>query len=105
VAGPTTRIIAAGSTALMDGFRLAGIEVMPDPTAAELETLLRSLVTGKERALVLLEAGLFGEPGPWLRRVQSEGGRVVVMQVPSLARAREYACELDRLIGLTGAAA
>lgn len=98
-----TRIIAAGSAALVDGFRLAGIEVMPDATVAELETLLRSLVTDKARALVLVEAALMQEPGPWLRRVQSEGGRVVVMQLPSLARAGEYQSDLDRLIGLTGA--
>lgn len=97
-----TRIIAAGSAALMDGFRLAGIEVMPNATAAQLEALLKALATGKEKALVLVEAHLLDEPGPWLHRVQSEGGRVVVMLVPSLARACEYHPEVDRLICQTG---
>jgi vacuolar-type H+-ATPase subunit F/Vma7 len=97
-----TRIIALGSAALMDGFRLAGIEVMPNATPSQLEMLLKSLVTGKEKALVLIEADLLSETGPWLHRVQSEGGRVVVMQVPSLARAGEYHPAADRLVGVSG---
>lgn len=105
MAAPATRIIAAGSAALMDGFKLAGIEVMPNATTSQLEALLKTLVTGKEKALVLVEATLLEEPGPWLHRVQSEGGRVVVMQVPSLAQAGEYHPEVDRLIGQAGAVA
>jgi hypothetical protein len=45
---------------------------------------------------------LLDEQSPWLHRVQSEGGRVVVMLVPSLARACEYHPEVDRLICQTG---
>ncbi len=86
----------------MDGFRLAGIEVMSNATPGQLETLLKSLVTAKEKALVLVEAELLNNPGTWLHRVQSEGGRVVVMQVPSLARAGDYHPEVDRLVGLAG---
>jgi len=97
-----TRIIALGSVALMDGFRLAGIEVIANATSEQLETLLKSLVAGKEKALVLIEAGLVVEPGPWLHRVQSEGGRVVVVQVPSLAHAGEYRSDVDRLIRSSG---
>jgi vacuolar-type H+-ATPase subunit F/Vma7 len=99
---PATRIIALGSAALMDGFRLAGVEVRANATADQLEALLKSLVTGKEKALVLIEAGLVEEPGPWLHRVQSEGGRVVVVQIPSLTRAGEYRSDVDRLIRLSG---
>jgi vacuolar-type H+-ATPase subunit F/Vma7 len=89
----------------MDGFRLAGIEVIPNATAGQLEALLKTLLSGKEKALVLVEDELFNEPGPWLRRIQSEGGRVVVVQVPSLARAGEYHPEVDRLIGQAGGSA
>lgn len=88
----------------MDGFRLAGIEVMPNATVSQLEAMLKSLVSGKEKALVLVEAEMFDEPGPWMHRVQSEGGRVVVMQVPSLAKAGEFHPDVDRLIGQPGAA-
>ncbi len=100
-----TRIIALGSAALMDGFRLAGAEVMPNATADDLEALLKSLVSEKEKALVLIESGLVAEPGPWLHRVRTEGGRVVVVEVPSLARAGEFRSDVDRLIGLSGGTA
>jgi vacuolar-type H+-ATPase subunit F/Vma7 len=96
---PATRVIALGSAALMDGFRLAGVEIVPNATPSQLEALLRELVTGREKALVLVEAGLVDKPGSWLHRVQSEGGRVVVVQVPPLARATDYHPEVDRLIG------
>jgi Archaeal/vacuolar-type H+-ATPase subunit F len=89
----------------MDGFRLAGVEVMPNAGADELEALLKSLVSAKEKALVLIEAGLADEPGPWLERVRSEGGRIVVVQVPSLAGAGGFHSDVDRLIGLSGAQA
>lgn len=94
-----TRIIALGSAALMDGFRLAGIEVMADASRDQLEALLKSLLSGKDKALVLVEDALAADPGPWLDRALSEGGRVVVVQMPSLARAGEYHPDVDRLIG------
>jgi vacuolar-type H+-ATPase subunit F/Vma7 len=100
-----TRIIALGSAVLMDGFRLAGVEVISDATGEQLEALLKTLVSVKEKALVLVEAGLVDKPGPWLYRVQSEGGRVVVVQVPPLARAADYHLEVDRLIGQSMAGA
>ncbi|MEW6132783.1 MAG: V-type ATP synthase subunit F [Pseudomonadota bacterium] len=100
-----TRIIALGSAPLMDGFRLAGVEVMPNAGTTELEALLKSLVANKEKALVLIEAGLADEPGPWLARVRSEGGRIVVVQVPSLAGAVGFHSDVDRLIGLCGGTA
>lgn len=86
----------------MDGFRLAGVEVVPDASADQLEALLKSLVAEKQKALVLIESGLIEEPGPWLHRVQSEGGRVVVVQIPSLARATDYRSDVDRLVKLAG---
>lgn len=95
----TTRIIALGSAALMDGFRLAGIEVVADASREQIEALMKSLLSGKEKALVLVEAPLFGNPGVWLARALSEGGRVVVVQIPALAHAADYHPEVDKLIG------
>ena len=97
-----TRLIALGTAPLMDGFRLAGVEVLPNAGADDLETLLKTLMTSKEKALVLIEAGLADEPGPWLQRVRAEGGRIVVVQVPSLAGAADFHSDVDRLIGLAG---
>lgn len=96
---PATRIIALGSAALMDGFRLAGIEVIVDAGRDQLEALMKTLLSGKDKALVLVEDELSRDPGPWLLRALSEGGRVVVVQVPSLARAGDYHPDVDRLIG------
>lgn len=93
-----TRIIALGSAALMDGFRLAGIEVVAEASREQLETLMKSLLSGKEKALVLVEDHLSANPGPWLDRALSEGGHVVVVQVPSLAHAGDYHPDVDRLI-------
>ena len=101
----STRLIALGSAPLMDGFRLAGVEVLPNAGTDALEALLKALVTGKEKALVLIEAGLADEPGPWLQRVRAEGGRIVVVQVPSLAGAGDFHSDVDRLVGLDGAQA
>ncbi len=97
-----TRIVALGSAPLMDGFRLAGIEVISDATTEQLESLLESLVATKQKALVLIESGLADEPGPWLRRVRAEGGRVVVVQVPSLARPGHFRSDVDRLLAQSG---
>ena len=94
-----TRILALGSAALMDGFRLAGIEVMPDADREQVEALMKSLLSGKDRALVLLEDALATDPGPWLKRALSEGGRVVVVRVPALASADTYETDIDHLIG------
>lgn len=99
MASAATRIVALGSAPLMDGFRLAGVEVMPNADADQLEALLKSLVSEKQKALVLIESGLIEEPGPWLHRVQSEGGRVVVVQIPSLTSGGAYRSDVDRLIG------
>lgn len=100
-----TRIIALGSAPLMDGFRLAGVEVMPNAGVDELEALLKSLVTDKEKALVLIESGLADEPGPWLARVRAEGGRIVVVEVPPLAGDGRFHSDVDRLLALAGGGA
>ena len=95
---PATRIIAAGSSALMDGFRLAGIEVLPDASQTQLEELIKSLLNDRENVLLLVEDALAANPGPWMQRALSEGGRVVLVQVPSLASAGAYQTDVDRLI-------
>lgn len=84
---------------LMDGFRLAGIEVVADATREDLEHLLQGLLDSHERALVLVESGLACEPGPWLARARAEGGRVVVVRLPPLNRPHDYRHEVDDLIG------
>jgi vacuolar-type H+-ATPase subunit F/Vma7 len=87
---PPTRTIALGSAALTDGFRLIGIETVPDATPATLEDLLAQLVRNNERALLFVEDPLARSNGPWLRRVREEGGAIVITEVPSLHAPQEY---------------
>jgi vacuolar-type H+-ATPase subunit F/Vma7 len=102
---PATRIIALGSGALMDGFRLAGVETRPDATPAQLESLLQELMGGRQRALLLLENDLAQSEGPWLRRVRAESGHVVVTQIPPLHQPADYRTAADALLPrLPGAA-
>lgn len=94
----TARIIAVGSAALTDGFRLAGIEVLADASGTQLEELIKSLWSNQENALLLVEAALAENPGPWMQRALSEGGRLVLVQVPALASGGAYQTDVDRLI-------
>ena len=93
-----TRIIAMGSGALMDGFRLAGVETRPDASPAQLEALLQELMNGRQRALLLLENALAQSDGPWLRRARAESGYIVVTQIPPLHLPGDYRTAADALL-------
>lgn len=90
VDAPTTRIMALGSAALMEGFALIGIETIADATPEKLEALLAQLVRNEERALLFLEHPLARSRGPWLKRVRAEGGRIVITEIPPLHAAADY---------------
>jgi vacuolar-type H+-ATPase subunit F/Vma7 len=93
-----TRMIALGAAPLMEGFALIGFETHSNASAEQLETLLEQLVRNNTRALVLLEAGLARSTGPWLNRVRSEGGNIVVTEVPALHQAQEYHPQVEDLV-------
>ncbi|MFZ5555518.1 MAG: V-type ATP synthase subunit F [Pseudomonadota bacterium] len=96
--GAPTRLIAIGGAALMQGFSLIGAETYPDAGPEALERLLADLLRSEQKALLFLEHHLARSGGFWLNRVRSEGGRIVVTEIPSLARPDEYAPEVDRLV-------
>lgn len=101
-----TRLIAMGSAALMEGFALIGFETWPDAAADDVERVLASLVKQRRRALVLLEPALARSHGAVLRKVRTEGGRIVVTEVPPLRAPGEYHPEVeDLVVSLLGAAA
>lgn len=87
---PPTRVIALGAAPLMEGFALIGFETYADADVQMVETLLEQLVRDDARALVLLEQDLARSEGPWLRRVRSEGGRIVVTELPALHQPDAY---------------
>ncbi|BAU48720.1 ATPase [Sulfurifustis variabilis] len=87
---PATRLLALGSSALMEGFSLIGAETYPEATGDTVERVLGDLLKRQEKALVFLEHHLARDPGPWLRRVREEGGRIVVAEIPPLHAPEAY---------------
>lgn len=52
----------------------------------------------QQKALVFLEHDLAREPGPWLRRVRAEGGRIVVAEIPPLHAPQAYHSAVEDLV-------
>jgi vacuolar-type H+-ATPase subunit F/Vma7 len=101
-----TRVIALGSAPLMEGFALIGFETHADADAQTLERLLEQLVRDDARALILLEQDLARSGGPWLQRVRSEGGRIVVTELPALHQPEAYHPLVEDVVtGILGPAA
>lgn len=90
--------IAMGSAALTRGFALLGFETYPDATPELVEKVLEGLVDRREKALVLLEHQLARSHGPVLAQVRSEGGRIVVGEVPPLATPADYHPPVEDLV-------
>lgn len=92
------RMIALGGAALTQGFGLLGFEIFADPSSEQVEGVLSELMRREDHALVVLEHGLIREPGPYLRRLRQEGGRVVVAEVPSFHAPSEYHPPVEELV-------
>lgn len=95
---PKTRMLALGSAPLVQGFALIGFEAYPDATASQLERILAELYRGNTTALVLVEHDLAREGGDWYSRVRSEGGRIVISEVPPLNTPADYHPAVEDLV-------
>jgi vacuolar-type H+-ATPase subunit F/Vma7 len=93
-----TRMIALGSAALTDGFRLIGFETIPDATRDELEELLKGMVRNREKALVVIEHELARSGCPTLDHIRHEGGRIVVAEVPPLHAPGDYHPQVETIV-------
>ena len=93
-----TRLIAMGGAELTLGFRLIGFETYPDATSDDVENVLRELIARKQRALVLLEPELARSGAKSLDIVRSEGGHVVVTEVPALHTPHDYHPEVEDVV-------
>lgn len=103
-----TRMLFLGDESLADGFRLIGFEAVANPAAEEVDRILRELVRNREKAFVVVDDRVMGLEVPNLKRARKEGGRIVVIAVPSLSAPTVLASEVaERLAALfgTGAAA
>lgn len=104
--GRPTRMLFLGEESLADGFRLIGFETHASPAPEEVDRILRDLRRNREKAFVVVDDVVMGQEIPNLKRVRKEGGRIVVIAVPSLSAPTVLASEVaERLAALFGAAA
>ena len=94
-----TRMLFLGASALGEGFRLIGFEVLSNPSREQLEKLLGELVDAQKNAFVVIDQGVAEKHYSMLERVRSEGGRIVITSVPPLHDPECFHCALDDRIG------
>ncbi len=94
----SARLVVLGSAGLASGFALIGAEVHPDADAATVEAVLEALAKRNEGALVLLESHLAHGGGYWLNRLRSEGGRIVITELPPLPAPQAFAPAVDAVV-------
>ncbi|MHB8252849.1 MAG: V-type ATP synthase subunit F [Acidiferrobacter sp.] len=92
------RMIAMGRAALIAGFNLIGAESVPDASPKDLESLIAGLLRGKESAIVFVEASLARADGPSLRQARAKGGRIVIVEIPSLDGLESYEPPVEELV-------
>jgi vacuolar-type H+-ATPase subunit F/Vma7 len=92
------RLVVLGSAGLASGFSLIGADVYADADAATVEAVLEQLAKSGDEALVLLETHLAHGGGYWLNRLRSEGGRIVITELPPLPAPHDYAPAVDEVV-------
>ena len=104
--GRPTRMLFLGEETLADGFRLIGFETHPNPAPEEIDRILRDLRRNRDKAFVVVDDAVMSQEIPHLKRVRKEGGRIVVVAVPSLSAPTVLASEVaERLAALFGTTA
>lgn len=102
----STRQLFLGDAELATGFRLAGFEVFPNASIAELDRLLEELISTRAHAFVVVDQALAESDSPRVKQVRSEGGRILLTQVPPLTRPEQMTSSVDdriqQLLGLDG---
>ncbi len=92
------RIIAMGGQALIDGFALLGCETHADATPEDVERVIADLLRRKEKAIIYLEHGISRAGGPNLERLRSEGGDIIISEVPPLHAPENYHPPVEALV-------
>ena len=93
------KIIAFGSSALMDGFALLGIETYPDVSNDTIEQVLGELSRNRERALVYLQQDLMQADIPIVSQLRGQGGNILICEIPGLHNVDDYRPQVETLIG------
>jgi len=101
-----TRQLFFGEANLATGFRLAGFEVFPDADISQLESMLEHLMATRSSAFVVIDQALAASDSKRLTQVRSEGGRILLTQVPGLTQSSHMHSAIDdhiqQLLGLDG---
>lgn len=92
---PPARMLFLGEQALTDGFQLIGFETYANPNSQQIEQLLSELITQRVKAFVVLGSREAESDSPSLKRIQAEGGHIVVTQVPPLNNPEHFHSETD----------
>lgn len=90
-----TRMIFMGEAALTDGFRLIGFETLVSPDANAINELLSELLNKREHAFIVIDPSVEATGAKMLDQVRSEGGRIVLSEVPSLTNPELFPSPLD----------
>lgn len=101
-----TRQLFLGEGTLATGFRLAGFEVFPDADAAQLDRILDELLASRTPAVVVIDQDLAESGSHRIDQVRSEGGRILLTQVPPLGQPQQMRSSVDdhirSLLGMDG---
>ena len=92
------RMIALGSAALMEGFALIGFETYVDPAPESVEKLMQEIIRTHQTVLVVMEQSLARNPGRHLLRAQSEGGRIIITEIPEIHLSGSYHSRVENLV-------
>ena len=92
------RVIALGCAALIAGFNLIGTETIPDASPEDLDALIVGLLQRRESALLFVEVSLARKGGQPLQQVRAKGGRIVVVEIPSLDAPQGYESPVEDLV-------
>lgn len=94
----TTRLIMMGDKALCAGFDLIGFETWPEASEEQLEEVLGEVSEKNQTALVFLEPRLARCRCHALQRLQHQGGRVIITEIPPLSAPGDYRPQVEELI-------
>ena len=92
------KIIAIGSSALMHGFALLGIETHADQDAQQINQCLLDLYRNRQRALVFIQQDLLQQDIPMMHRLRDRGGNILICVIPTLQQVDDYQPEVEKLI-------
>ncbi|MDJ0882211.1 MAG: V-type ATP synthase subunit F [Gammaproteobacteria bacterium] len=92
------KIVAMGSSALMDGFALLGIQTYADLSLEKINDVLLDVKRKHRRALVFLEQDIINADIPMVNRWRNQGGSMLICEIPALDQLNEFQPEVEQLI-------